>query len=174
MKAFTRVFPRIGLQSRGALDVNTIIIPEYHMEKTLSMCESSYESAGWLICKKQFSGDYIAYLIEYIFQCDKGGVAHVYPTKKLNLPEEYSAIEFHVHPQGLGDHWFNKFSTGDYDTLIKRQAEQSSYKHVLFTPTHILTCGKELPGIRVTPSSDFVKDILIEKEQFWKSIVEPK
>lgn len=169
-KKLTKLFSREQMRTSGAAGVltrNTILLPQYFEEQTLELCNGSNEKAGWLICRKYFSGDYILYVVEYIYVTDEGGSGHVYPTKKINTTNEHSALEFHIHPRGLGNLWFDKFSNGDYETLVKRIAIEPFYKHVLFTPTYILTFAKEKPDFRIAKTSDEALVEIQEREQYW-------
>lgn len=171
MMNLTKIFPNtIYAYVEGfKLTCNTIIMPEYFLPKIKQMCSGRNEKAGFLICSKQLSNDFICYIVEHVRVMEEGNPASVYPSKmiKMGLPNEFSAIEFHIHPKALGEFWQNKFSQGDYDTLSKRVSKDISYKHVLFTDTQILTFGNEKPDFLISKIQTGVLDIVIEKEKHW-------
>lgn len=169
----TTIFNRQYLQDnrRVALVTNTIIIPEYFMDKTLQVCNGAFEQAGWLICSKVLVGDLIVYTVENMWVTDTGSAASVYPSKTLNLPDTHSGIEFHSHPKALGSTWWNRFSAGDMNTLTKRMQQKVTYKHILFTPTHMLTFGRETPGIRLATINPILDVYIQEREAYWDGIL---
>ncbi len=172
MIEYTKNFERDALiaTSNKPLISNTIF-PESFWESSKEMCEGNYEKAGWLICKKSFIKDYLIYIVEYPFTTDEGDMGSVYPSKRLNLPDDYSGVEFHIHPEGLGEYWFDKFSSGDYTTFSNRMRDNINYKHVLFTPTNILTFGKETPEFRVGKVSEEAFGELGNRYEYWHQIV---
>lgn len=171
MQNITKIFAKsIPTDIAGKkLTCNTIIMPEYFLPKINQMCSGRNEKAGFLLCSKQLSNDFICYIVEHIRIMEEGSPGSVYPSKmiKMSLPNEFSAIEFHVHPKALGEFWQNKFSNGDYATLAKRVSNDISYKHILFTDEHILTFGNEKPDLLISKISQEVLDIVIEKEKHW-------
>ena len=99
--------------------------------------------------------------------------------KLLAERNDVGIIEFHTHTTGTirdyGQYFTDHFSSGengDFGTLSKNVNRYgSAYKHVLFTPTHILTFGLTNPQFRIVkfrntdPSDDF---------QYWKNLFDIK
>jgi hypothetical protein len=135
MQNLIQVFSRQKLSEKYTpISGNTILLPSTLWEESQAICDGKKERAGWLICKKDFYGDHILYMVECIYVAFTGDTGSVFPDKRLRLEEqEYSIIEFHTHPEELGSTWHDQFSGGDISTLTKRLAENKTYKHVLFT-----------------------------------------
>lgn len=157
---------------RSPTTSNTIILPSIWKTLTESLCKKDTESTGYMICSKKINGSYISYLVEHMMVTNTGTIGSVFQNKKINLLDviEQVAIEFHSHPQGLGEHWSNNFSLGDYTTFINRIDADSTYKHVLFTPSSILTIGLEKPDFRFINVSEEVAQELNNRNLFWESI----
>ena len=178
MNHLVQTFDRSVLTSQPnhQLVNNVIILPDILLSQSLDMCISGNEKAGWLVCKKELvhNADLISYIVEHIWISDEGDVGFVRPTKTLSLPEEYTGIEFHVHPSTLlPEYWHSHFSEGDFQAFANRQEYEQEgplYKHVLFTPSHILTFGKELPGFIVSGTGELGEEVL-ERQRYWKSII---
>lgn len=170
MLHLTKIFPKkVFVANTSKINCNTIILPDYFLPKIDQLCYNLNEVAGFVICKKQLHRDFICYIVEHLRLTTEGNTGSVYPSKivLMTLPDEYSAIEFHVHPSCLGTAWENKFSHGDYDTLAKRINSDSSYKHILFTSSNILTFGIEKPDLIISKSSKEATEIIKQREQYW-------
>jgi len=160
------------------IECNTIVIPQTFWQETIDICNGENEKAGWLICKKAFAGDHILYLVECMYTSTEGNSGSVTPKLRLTLSNDHTVIEFHVHPIGLGETWFDKFSDfgerGDIATLNERLNIVPQYKHVLFTPTHLLTFGKEELDIRIAKTNEESESAVVESKSYWTNFLNEK
>lgn len=149
---------------------STIVLPYILYNETLDICNCDYEQAGFLYCSKGVVKGFECYLIEYIRIMTEGSAGNVCPHKKVVMspPEKYVAIEFHVHPQILGAFWHDKFSSGDYREFDVRNNNEIAYKHVLFTPTHIITYGNPIPDFKIERFDDEKNNIVFRQQQYWQ------
>lgn len=170
-----RVFDRNNMP-KGIIVSNTIILPSFFLETITMLCKSKNESAGWLICRKQFSGDFILYIVDCLYVSTTGGPASVHPSTSIKIENDnYTVLEFHIHPNALGDTWMNKFSSGDMITLGKRIDANRSYKHVLFSKNNVLTFGKERPEFRISNiSGDAAVQECSNTNDYWTDIIRQK
>ena len=162
-----KIFSIAELKANKSTIINPIVIPEYIFNKIRGLCDLDVEFTGQLVCRKK--------IVEYPFlptvKSSSGG--SVYPNQKMvfNNSPDYSTIEFHTHPSLLGDYWANKFSIGDLVTFDKRVTQQGRlYKHILFTPSYIITWGKLFaPDVRIGfGSTEEVKKVFDEWNKKYK------
>lgn len=130
------------------------------------LINSPFESGGVLLCSVSKSFQDRIYLVEFPMILNKPHSAFAtgkYDKIKVKLLQDLinsqkrniSVIWFHTHVKSTGDYWYDKFSGGDYKSFSEQTDE---YKHVLFTPTSILTYSKEGLDFRFTKNThDAVK-----------------
>ena len=130
---------------------NTISMPTNIYQECSQLCYKTNETVGWLIARKTIVSNYIVYLVEYVLMSNEGDEGSVYQNVLPKIDNEYELIEFHTHTISLGSGWYNKLSGKDIKTIKKRLSILGKeYKHVLFTPTHVLTVGTDNPNIIVS------------------------
>ncbi len=170
MQEFVKVFDREEVVGKtGIITCSTIIMPQIFVEKTKKICEVGAEKIGYLVCEQQLHNDQVCYMVEYILVTNEGTTTNVVQNKVFTkMAKGYEAIEFHIHPKALGEQWYDKFSGGDYNTFRKiLSGEDKWYKHVLFTPTHILTFGIQKPDFRIATLNKESLDAAMERMMHW-------
>ncbi len=128
-----------------------IIIPRQFHLATHNMCmNTEREVLGALVCKKFPNGNL---MIESIITLGYGKPYNVsYDQNKISALEklkqkhpEFCIIEFHCHTETTGESFYDNFSSGDLKALAYQISTNNNYCHVLFTPTHVCTCGLNKP-----------------------------
>lgn len=151
-----KIFSIADLQNNVSKTTDAIVIPEYIFGTLLGLCKDNVENSGYLILNDNR-------IVEYPFLSGSGNAGSVFPQKKITFPSsDYSTVEFHIHPELLGDFWASNFSEGDLNTFNNRiKQEGENYTHVLFTPKNVLTWGyKEAPNIRIGfKETDYVMNL---------------
>lgn len=122
-----------------------IVIPIFILNAILKLCDLPIEYAGQLLLFNN--------IVEYPFISASGSAGAVFPEKKIvfNNSPQYTTIEFHTHPNLLGNFYMGNFSNGDMHTFNNRVLQEGNqYQHILFTGKNVITWGKnEAPDVRV-------------------------
>lgn len=145
----------------------TIICPLNVFDRSITFCSRVEETVGVMLYTEATPG---LLVVEAMIELSTGGAYQVEHNDKtlaamnqmLRDHAHLRYIEFHTHTQTTGAHWFDKFSDfqgGDVTSLTNKLNRSNTYKHVLFTPTHILTFGLDKPKFIVIPN----RSIEIEK-----------
>lgn len=138
-----KIFHVPSLRRMTTVIEDTLIIPEWVYQQVLAITYNDKESVGYLICRRQalYDSMHILYLVEGVIVTNIGELGKVNQTKNINVADpDIVVIEFHTHIELLGKFWFDKFSGEDLNTFKQRVlSEGDDYKHILFTPTHILS-----------------------------------
>jgi hypothetical protein len=152
----------------GAFTANTIILPMYFVNKIEALHQHKNETTGYLICSRDSKDFNNIYIVEHLCITGEGNGGSVSNTFKV-VSRTHCVIQFHVHPEHLGQYWFDRFSSGDFDTFREKMKEDEQYIHILFTPTHILTFGKSKCDIRIGRAlqTDAI-EVLAIKDKYWK------
>lgn len=141
-----------------------IFLPKEFYGQIDAMVSQKNELRGIMFYKKSNkSGRQLNY-VEFFQTIGRGNSSFVKPEiKKLNASikflennPDYSNIDFHTHPEILNSYYYENFSEEDKKILEKMLNKNSDYKHVLFTPTHILTFGKNKPSLHILPENEDV------------------
>ncbi len=146
------------LQSRADIENGRVIYQKQNLvfspflyENTKQIVQSRQETRGIILSNQQTTGDKKFFLALYMQILGMGDEVSVYvdPDKKKAIMEllqrhpELKAVEFHSHTTETGKIWEQRFSPGDYNSIHQMRKKNPDYTHVLFTPTHILTNGRE-------------------------------
>lgn len=150
-----------------------IIIPKFFYDNTVQMCQTRNETRGFMI-GRQTGGKII---IEAFLALNMGTSTSVFPDenrfkaarKLLMKHPEIVAIDYHSHPQGTGETWFNQFSSGDFTAFANAINVNNDYKHVLFTPTHIGTFGLKKPVVRFSYIAGISEESYLNTYLSWKN-----
>lgn len=150
--------------------LDILVIPDMFKPFIERMVNEDNETCGYIIYNKEVFPNNTIMTVEQIFATDKGTPFSVSLSKSLNLSEEYGYIEFHTHSVGTGQYWYEKFSSGDFNTFYNRENEgEPKYRHVLFTPTHILTYGEF--RLHIAYTNEKTRELLLEKGKQWKEVL---
>jgi hypothetical protein len=161
----TSLFSRKNIRddSRLSIQKECIIIPEFFYESTVAMCEAQRETRGvFLVSKNQHLPEGWV-IVEAMISIGYGSAGGVYPEDKKfeamnkllsRYSNEIKGIDFHTHTVATGSSWYETFSdlnsaNDDVQSLMNNINRNGTYKHVLFTPTSVLTFGKKKPIIVV-------------------------
>lgn len=154
-----------------------ILMPVEFYNSTLEMCRTEKESRGVILVPKnpQKEGQF---LVQAMIIIGSGTSTSVYPDdakvdafNKLlrEHASEVQPIDFHTHTQatasGAGPYYLQNFSGGDFSSIANNVNRASYYKHVLFTPTTVLTFGLDMPQFGV---ASFKQIDPYERQAYWQ------
>ena len=128
-----------------------LVFPPFLYHSTEQITQTPQESRGIILSTKQQADDKTFFIAQYMQVIGTGDAVSVFvdPQKRQAMMElirrhpELKTTEFHCHTNQTGSAWEQKFSPGDYNTILKMRQKNPDYTHALFTPTHILTNGRE-------------------------------
>ena len=185
VKEFVSKVSREEVRDLGRLEQGRpwIVLPEEFYAVTEQMCQGERETRGVLLINKQneaYAKNRLA--VEAIIPIGYGSPDHVFPDDaKLNAinrllqenQETIGAIDFHSHTIGTvsqyGSYYGENFSGGDNQSLVNGVDRVRLYKHVLFTPTNILTFGMDNPQFAVADFDNVSAGSPIEKHLYWQN-----
>ena len=144
-------------------DRPVILLPEEFFDGLLKFVDFDKEITGAFLVKTKNLISLNVFEINSIITLGIGNEGDVEPEDKkikainklLRNHPELSSIVFHTHPKTLDSHYYSNFSDlgesnkGDAESLTKAFNRNNNYMHVLVTPTHFLTFGKNLPQFKV-------------------------
>lgn len=156
-------FTRIELEKYRRSEHNVIVLPKHFNTQLEIITHHTQEVLGVaLAIEHESDTPFSTYIIEGILLLGMGSAYSVFPDEKrliianeiLKFNPLYRAIEFHTHCKGTGEMWYDKFSSGDFNSFNNILSYNRYYKHILFTPTNILTFGEQRCDIVIPMKGD--------------------
>ena len=167
IRDFVNVFSREEIESnRVNIENSNILFPKNLYEATKEMCRAPKELRGFILAEEMFFQNKKFYITKFFSKLGYENISSAYTQKnRLKALETLSSrnkekiiIDFHTHQECLGNEFHSRFSEQDFPSLINAVNRQPLYKHVLFTPTHILTFGLDKPTFIVLNLEESIKN----------------
>ena len=149
-----------------------IVLSSNMYDATKEMCHTERENLGRMLYYKSEDQSILnqdLFIILHMINIGYGTSVSTYPDEKrsaashklLSMHPKLSFIDYHTHTVSTGDAYTQQFSSmdgGDISRLTTLIERYEGYMHVLFTPTHILTFGRNRPYFAITTKASPVID----------------
>lgn len=155
-------FRREELHVPRKMGSEAIILPKAFFKSTTQMATTQDETRGVFITNPDVVGRSTVHRVVFMEVLGTGTSTSVYPVEArmkaaeelLRMHPSFRSIDFHVHTTGTGDSFHDRFSDGDFRTIARNLSQAPGYKHVLLTPTHVLTFGTSKPTFHLDNSNN--------------------
>ena len=162
-------------------DIN-IILPEFFYDIYKKATQQQKEIRTALLCTTGHDQNNRKYLIPQYMKSFGYGTAVSTPgvsegeeiSKVRNLcysvvggAKPFSVIDSHTHPIGTGKYWADKPSQQDIQATSNALEQNSNSVHLLATPQKMITLGAVNIGLILAKTSNQVKALLTQRQQFW-------
>lgn len=163
LENYISIFEREKIENHQVpYNATNLVFPLEFYNLTKEMCNSWREVRGIITANLQESDNKKFYILDFIKTLGYGSSTRVYLNEDKSVAvDEFirqnlfkKIIEFHSHTIESGDSSRDCFSEQDKKILKKMINKNPNYMHVLFTPTNILTFGKEKLGFILTKNTN--------------------
>lgn len=180
LERMVRSFSRADVENfRVPTLEQNIILPQVFYQATVQFTLEERENRGVMLANEMESDGKKFYVVEYMQTLGYGDDVSVFPDDQkkrafMQMLQEHGAgmkvIEYHAHTIGTGQHWQNRFSGGDFDTIRKMLTRNPDYIHILFTPTNILTLSEKAAAFKLARVNQEARAAALDKFERWQNI----